>query len=171
MATPWRQWHGEAQELLQAVLEPRLRPAAAPSSASPAAMRTLETALAVDAVGACGTFFRLLGASAFAKKIGQPLLDVLSKVSFRAATTAVKTGRNIGSHVKKSTRRLQPIYRNTDNQECRSRRSSPLQLGVKIARRVDNRQTSAPRDYLPQHSTPHGTRVLMSIYWEVVPAH
>ena len=86
------------------MLEPRLRPAAAPGSASPAAMRTLETALAVDAVGACGMFFRLLGASAFAKRIGQPLLDVMSKVIFHAATIAVETGRSSGSHVKKSAR-------------------------------------------------------------------
>lgn len=72
-------WGG--QEALQALMEVRLRPTTGPGGASPAALRALETVLAASAVAACGTFFRLLGASAFAKKIGQPLLDIMSKVT------------------------------------------------------------------------------------------
>lgn len=69
----------QAKEVMQAVTEPRLRPHVRDGGASPSALRALEASLATSAVTACGIYFRFLGASAFAKKIGQPLLDILSK--------------------------------------------------------------------------------------------
>ena len=65
---------------MRAVAEPQMRPQPQEGSLSASAVRGLEIALATSAVASCGVLFRLLGASAFSKKIGQPLLDVLSKV-------------------------------------------------------------------------------------------
>ncbi len=71
------------QEFVDALLEPKLRPAPSPGGPSPADVRRLDVGLAAAGVTAAGTYFQLLGGSSFSRRIGQPLLSLLEKVRRR----------------------------------------------------------------------------------------
>lgn len=80
---PWVMWFDFPQGFVAALVDSQLRPSPPPGSpVAPAAeQRRLDAGLAAAAASACGTYFQLLRGSSFSRRIGQPLLTVLEKVS------------------------------------------------------------------------------------------